>query len=128
MAMPGSPEEWLKQAQYDFETAEYMFRGGRHFYAVFMAHLSLEKALKGLYLKTLNQLPPKVHSLVYLMNQIGVKPPEVLAKFMVRLNEASVATRYPEDIGRLQQDYTEPVAREIQNQAKEALAWISSQY
>jgi len=40
-------EEWLKQSNYDIATAEYMYEGGRYFYAVFMCHLSVEKALKG---------------------------------------------------------------------------------
>lgn len=43
-----SPEEWLKQADYDMETAEIMREKGRNFYAVFMCHQALEKALKGL--------------------------------------------------------------------------------
>ena len=30
------------------DTATYMHEGGRHIYAVFMCHLSIEKALKGL--------------------------------------------------------------------------------
>lgn len=42
-------KEWLRQADYDMETAEAMFESGRYIYAVFMCHLSLEKALKGLY-------------------------------------------------------------------------------
>jgi len=43
--------EWLKQAEYDLETAEYLFSGGRYLYSVFMCHLAIEKALKGLYEK-----------------------------------------------------------------------------
>jgi HEPN domain-containing protein len=41
--------EWLKQADYDLDTAEFMVSGKRYFYAVFMCHLSIEKAIKGLY-------------------------------------------------------------------------------
>lgn len=37
-------EEWFAQAAYDLDTAEYMLEGGRRFYAVFMAHLCVEKA------------------------------------------------------------------------------------
>lgn len=59
-------EEWFRQADYDIETALAMFETGRYFYAVFMCHLSLEKALKALYTKILNALPPKTHNLVYL--------------------------------------------------------------
>ena len=91
-------EEWIRQAEYDMDTAELMFSGGRYLYAVFMCHLSIEKALKGLYYRRLGQVPPKVHNLVYLLNKIGAKPPCPIARFMVKLNEASVATRYPENL------------------------------
>jgi len=37
-------------------------------------HLSIEKALKGLYYKILDEVPPKTHKLLYLMNKIGKKP------------------------------------------------------
>ena len=47
--MEKQTEEWFKQADYDMDTADYMHKGGRHIYAVFMCHLSVEKALKGLY-------------------------------------------------------------------------------
>jgi len=46
-------EEWLKQADYDMDTADAMHTGGRYFYAIFMCHLSIEKGLKGLYYKGL---------------------------------------------------------------------------
>lgn len=42
-------EEWLLQADYDMETAQAMFDSGRYIYAMFMIHLSIEKALKGIY-------------------------------------------------------------------------------
>lgn len=45
--MAQAHEEWPRQADYDMDTADFMFSGGRYFYAVFMCHLSLEKALKG---------------------------------------------------------------------------------
>ncbi|WP_367401612.1 HEPN domain-containing protein [Geoalkalibacter halelectricus] len=34
-------EEWLRQSDYDFETAEVMFNSGRQIYAVFMCHLAI---------------------------------------------------------------------------------------
>jgi hypothetical protein len=56
--------EWLKQADYDMGTAEFMAKGGRYFYAVFMCHLAIEKALKGLYEQNLHEIPPKTHNLL----------------------------------------------------------------
>jgi HEPN domain-containing protein len=117
-------EEWIRQAEYDMDTAELMFSGGRYLYAVFMCHLSIEKAPKGLYYRRLGQVPPKVHNLVYLLNKIGAKPPCPIARFMVKLNEASVATRYPENLNKLQKDYTKSVTKDIMERSKEVLVWI----
>jgi HEPN domain-containing protein len=104
-----------------------MFQGSRYFYAVFMCHLSLEKALKGFYFEKLQDIPPKMHNLVSLMNKIGVKPPEVLGKFIVRLNEANIATRYPESLENLQKAYTKDITIDIISNTKEVLAWIKQQ-
>ena len=92
-----------------------------------MCHLSIEKALKGLYRKKLNQEPPRVHNLIYLLKQIGLKPPEPIGRFIVKLNEASVATRYPEEIKKLQKDFTQRIAKEILSKGRETLIWIKGQ-
>ncbi len=125
--MAKTPQEWLKQADYDMGTAEYMFNGERYFYAVFMCHLSIEKALKGLYQKRLNELPPKVHNLIYLLNKIEIKLPEHVGRFLVKLNEASIITRYPDEIDKMQRDFTNPVVKDILSKSREALEWIKTQ-
>jgi HEPN domain-containing protein len=120
--------EWLKQANYDIETAEFMLAGARFFYTVFMCHLSVEKALKGLYQEKLKETPPKTHNLVYLLKKIGVRPTEPVGRFIVKLNEASVVTRYPEDIDKLQNQYTQDVVKDIFIKSKDALQWIKEEF
>ncbi len=126
--MSKEPQEWLRQADYDLDTAEFMFDGGRYFYAVFMCHLSMEKALKGLYQERLKQIPPKVHNLVYLLNKIGIKPPEDIGRFLIKLNEANIVTRYPENIDKLQKDFTQPIVKDILDRSKAVLGWIKMQF
>ncbi|MEN8262245.1 MAG: HEPN domain-containing protein [Nitrospirota bacterium] len=126
--MEDKSREWLRQAEYDMNTAEFMFDGARYFYAVFMCHLSIEKALKGLYYEKLKKVPPKVHNLVYLLNKIDLKPPEPLSRFVVKLNEANIATRYPENLGELQKNYTEKVVKDIILKSKEVLTWIKEMF
>ena len=89
--MSNKYEEWFKQADYDMDTADVMQNSGRYFYAVFMSHLSIEKALKGLYHKIFNEVPPKTHNLLYLLEKISKKPEQDLEKFIIKLNTASVA-------------------------------------
>jgi HEPN domain-containing protein len=83
--------------------------------------------LKGLYYERIREFPPKSHSLIYLLNKIGVKPPEEPGRFMVKLSEASIPTRYPEDLARVQQAFTEPVVKDMLARSKGVIAWIRKQ-
>jgi len=76
--MAHNPDEWLRQADYDIDNANFMFKNGRYIYAVFMCHLSIEKALKGLYIQKTSQLPPKTHNLLYLVERIKIQLPDNL--------------------------------------------------
>ncbi len=120
-------QEWLSQAEYDMDTAEYMQQGGRYIYAVFMCHLAAEKALKGFYYEIRREFPPKSHNLVHLLNQIGVKPPEEFGRFAIKLSEASIPTRYPVDLAKAQKNYPEDVTQDILEKAKEFITWIKEQ-
>ncbi len=120
--------EWLKQADYDMDTAEFMAKGGRYFYAVFMCHLAIEKALKGLYEQNLHETPPKTHNLLFLLDKIGLRPDAERGTFITRLNEANVATRYPEDIDKLQDKYTQQIAARMLTQTRETPEWIKKQF
>lgn len=120
--------EWFKQAEYDINTAEFMYNGGRHFYSVFMCHLAIEKALKGFFQQKLQEIPPKTHNLVYLLNKIGIKPDENIGRIITKLNEASIAIRYPEDIEVLQKNYTQAVTKQMLSETKEVFEWIKKQF
>ncbi len=120
-------KEWMKQADYDMDTAVYMHTGDRHMYAVLMCHLAIEKALKGLYYEKLREIPPKSHNLIYLLNEIGIKPPEKPGKFIVKLSEASIPIRYPENLAKIQQLYNEVEVKGILAKGKELVIWIKGQ-
>ena len=125
--MEKQTEEWFRQADYDMDTADFMYKGGRYIYAVFMCHLAVEKALKGLYYEKIRDIPPKSHNLVSLLNKTGIKPPEASGKFLVRLSQASIPTRYPENLARMQHAYTENIVRDILTSGNEVITWIKNQ-
>jgi HEPN domain-containing protein len=126
--MPKTHEEWLKQADYDMDTAECMLRGGRYLYTVFMCHLSIEKALKGLYQSKLHEVPPKTHSLVGLLDRMEIRPPDNLARTILRLNDTHITTRYPEELAGLQKLYSSEIATELLVAGRDVLKWIKTQF
>lgn len=122
--MINQPKDWFEQADYDYETALYMAEGERYVYAVFMCHLAIEKALKGLVLKARSEQPPKIHSLIQLTKKAELNPPENVGQFFVSLDQASIPTRYPEDLATVKKIYTKEKAEEILSKTKEALTWL----
>ena len=125
--MTKKPEEQFKQAAYDLKTAEIMLENRRFIYAVFMCHLAVEKALKGLYQFKLNEIPPKVHNLIYLVEKICLGISEKLYNSIFELNRVSIPTRYPDDLTRMKKEYKKKNTVEIINSSKEAIKWLKKQ-
>lgn len=117
-------KEWMLQSEYDISTAEAMYESGRYFYAVFMCHLSIEKCLKGIYSKIINELPPRTHNLIYLLEKMSLQLPENIYEFIYSINIESVATRYPDDIQQALKEYTKEKSLEIIKNSKQALQWL----
>lgn len=118
------PEEWFRQADYDLETAKAMFKAGRYFYTVFMCHLSIEKALKGLYAGKFRKDAPKIHNLNYLCEVTGIVLTEDFRKFTDNLNNLSVPTRYPDELKKLMKDFTKESTSGILKKTKELLSCL----
>jgi HEPN domain-containing protein len=76
----------------------------------------------------LDEVPPKTHNLLYLLNRVGKKPGQEFEKFIIKLNTASVATRYPDDLEKIQAAYTEEVTKDMIAKSKEVLKWIKTQF
>jgi HEPN domain-containing protein len=120
-------EEWFFQSDYDIETAKDMFKMGRFIYCIFMCHLSLEKALKGLLIKRTGEFPSKSHSLIYFVEKIGLQMSDPRYEFLFTLNKISIPARYPEDLQKLFTTYTKEKTKEILSLAKETQTWIKQQ-
>ena len=121
------PKEWFLQADYDMETAQYMFDGGRYFYCIFMCHLSIEKALKGLYRARLKSDPPKIHNLLYFVGKLGLKMPGELEDHVNRLNYLSIPTRYPDDLRRMSREFDNRRTEAALLATKKVLKWLKLQ-
>jgi HEPN domain-containing protein len=115
-------DEWFFQSDYDLETAYHMLQTGRNVYCIFMCHLSLEKALKGLFIKRLNQIPPKIHNLLYFVEKLMLEPEETYLDFLVSTNRMSIATRYAEDM----RSYDKTLLARTYQQTKTIQQWIKN--
>lgn len=118
---------WIKSSEYDIKTAEALYRSKRFVYVIFMCHLAVEKALKAIVADKTKKMPPKTHDLFYLVKLISLSIPENHTPILMHLNEASVPTRYPEDIAKLAKAYNRQAANRYLKNTKELLKWLKSQ-
>lgn len=120
-------EEWFFQSDYDLETAMDMFDSNRHIYCIFMCHLSLEKALKGLYVKKTGEYPSRTHSLLFFIEKMNLDLSQPFYEFIYMLNKISVPTRYPDDLRKLFKVYSKEMTLSVLEQTKKLQLWIKQQ-
>jgi len=104
-----------------------MLKTERHIYCVFLCHLSLEKALKGLFIKRLNEFPPKLHDLIYFVDRISLLLETTHLNFLMWLNRMSIITRYPEDLRNMIKLFSQEQTNNVYEQTKTIQQWIKQQ-
>jgi len=66
-------KNWANGSKQDLETAEILFENKKYHHALFFCHLSLEKYLKAIIVKTTRKAPPLIHDLVRLAEKTDIK-------------------------------------------------------
>jgi HEPN domain-containing protein len=121
--MRSDTQNWVALAEYDLETARHMLVTGRYLYVVFLCHLALEKILKAHVTEATQSVPAKSHDLIYLVKKSGVALPQPYLEFIGKINNASIPTRYPEDLKRAIAEYPQPVARDYLSHSEKVVEW-----
>jgi len=104
---------WLKSADSDLETLNYLFDGKRYIHALFFGHLYLEKISKALWVSAKKELyPPKTHNILKILNQASIELNDNDKLFFVKLNQYCIEGRYPDDIEKLYQFTTMQLTKE----------------
>jgi HEPN domain-containing protein len=118
-------KNWVATSNYDLQTADAMYKAGRHLYVVFMCHLAIEKMLKALLAhKYPENVLPKIHSLINLSQRGEIALPENLKDFFQRLDSVSVVTRYLEDLRTLSKEFNQDTAKRILADTKRMIKWL----
>ncbi|MDR0869641.1 MAG: HEPN domain-containing protein [Planctomycetaceae bacterium] len=68
-------EYWLDRVQYDLDSADVMYNGGRWTYVVFMCQQTVEKLVKGLHIYYTGTEAPKLHDINQLLSRFSDKVP-----------------------------------------------------
>ncbi len=121
--------DWIKQAEFDFETAETLVQHEKYAWVCFISHQVAEKALNA-FLESLNK-PGWGHDLTDLIIKLqdSIDIPEELVNACARLNLYYIPTRYPDAFssGSPSEKFTRSQSNQAIKDAKEVLNYVKSE-
>lgn len=119
--------EWMEISEYDLQTAEVMLNGGKYLYVAFMSQQAVEKILKAIYVQKKNELPPRTHNLLYLIDTLVIPIEDTDLSFLSYLNQFYLETRYPGERMQLAKEIDRNKAEEVFKKTKEVLECLKQQ-
>ena len=118
-------QTWYELAKNDFDFAETLTKNKKRlYYCAHFCHQAIEKLLKAAVQEYTEKIPLRTHNLPKLLEQSGLKISRKQKEFLLRLNPHYIGTKYPEDINKLYQTYSETFAKNIVKETKEMFAWL----
>lgn len=121
---------WTELADYDLETAEVMFNGGRWLYVGFMCHQVIEKTIKAHWSAVKPDETPFIHNLVKLAQSCGLAQkmsPDQL-RFIAALMPMNIEARYPSYKEELSRTLTREYCRKLIDETIILKQWIESMH
>lgn len=119
---------WLSGADYDWQTARSLFKSKKYPYALFMAHLSVEKLLKGLVVKETKDHAPFTHNLVYLAGKIDIELSKEQLALLEEMNDFNLEARYPDEQKAFYKKATRAFAQRYLKEAGRIREWLKKRF
>lgn len=87
-------KNWSNASNQDLETAEILFENEKYHHALFFCHLSIEKYLKAIIVKTTKVAPPLIHDLVRLAEKTDIKLTSKIKNKLADISAFNIQARY----------------------------------
>ncbi len=120
-------EYWKKAALLDLQSAIDIFESGKNFhFCLFLCHLSVEKMMKALVVKSTNDFPPTTHNLLRLAELSKLNCDDMTLTILEELSQYQLSTRYPDELFSLHKLATKEFTMAKLEKVKEVFEWLTS--
>ncbi|QPM69048.1 HEPN domain-containing protein [Atribacter laminatus] len=87
---------WIESANRDYQTMLNLYQSKDYHWSLFIGHLIIEKLIKAIYVKNINENPPRTHDLVRLAEKAGIATTEEQKDTLDLLTTFNIKIRYPD--------------------------------
>jgi len=115
---------WIHSSDEDFETMIVLYNSKRYNWALFVAHLMIEKLLKAYYLKIKSDHPPYTHNLLRLAEFADIELSEEEKVFFATVTAFNINARYDDYKKSFQKICTKEYAEIWIDEIKKKREWI----
>lgn len=115
---------WATSSDYDWKTSQSLFKSKKYPYALFMAHLSVEKLLKGLLVKQTRDQAPFTHNLAYLAGKLPLNFTKEQIQLLEEMSDFNLEARYPDEQKEFYKRATKAFTENYLKRAGEMRGWL----
>lgn len=117
---------WIQTADDDYKTMLNLYDSSDYSWSLFIGHLAIEKLLKALYIKTIDENPPKTHDLLRLAEKAELELDEETKDLLDLITTFNINTRYPDYKNKFRNLCTKEFCQQNINKIKEIRIWLLS--
>ncbi len=117
---------WLEEATEALQVTRHLFEKGDYSYALFFAHLAVEKILKALYITRKNQHAPHIHNLQRLAELSGIELGEAKRDALMKITAFNLESRYPDEKRSFRNKCAEEFTRREIEETEGIFQWIKA--
>ena len=103
---------------------ESLYDKGHYVWALFVAHLVIEKLLKAHYVRNVDNNPPLIHHLLRLAEQAHIDLSEDQKNYLLEVTTFNIRTRYPDYKFKFHKKASEEFTRQHITAIKELRQWL----
>ncbi len=87
---------WVESVNRDYQTMLNLYQSKDYYWSLFIGHLVIEKLIKAIYVKNINENPLRTHDLVRLAEKAGITTTEEQKDTLDLLTTFNINVRYPD--------------------------------
>lgn len=116
---------WLIASREDFDSAEILFENKKYHHALFFCHLSIEKMLKAIIVKSAKTAPPLIHDLIRLAEKAKLPLSEAQINELAEITTFNIEARYDDYKLSFRKKATRRFSQKYLEKTKEILRWLN---
>ena len=116
---------WLTASKEDFDSAEILFENKKYHHALFFCHLSIEKMLKAIIVKSTKTAPPLIHDLIRLAEKSRLPLNDSVKNELAEITTFNIGARYDDYKLSFRKKTKKRFSLKYLEKTKEILQWLS---